>query len=93
MLKVSIFIINIMDKDYKIEKLTDNNYIIWKFKIKAVLENKNLETGIQDFVDTWDIGMVAIGAKNLNFIQRLMLRPTSEVNNYHTDIPFLVLHE
>ncbi len=57
------------------------------------LENKNVEFGIQDFVDTWEISIVAIVAKNLNFIQRLMLRPTSGGFNYHTEIPFLVLHE
>lgn len=58
-----------------------------------VLENRNLEPGIQDFVDTWEISMVAIAAKNLNFIQRLMLRPTSRTINYHSEVPFLVLHE
>lgn len=57
------------------------------------LDTKNVETGIQDFVDTWDISVVAIVAKNLNFIQRLMLRPTSGRFNYHTEVPFLVLHE
>lgn len=57
------------------------------------LENKNIETGIQDFADTWEISIVAIVAKNLNFIQRLMLRPTPGVINYHTEVPFLVLHE
>ena len=57
------------------------------------LENKNVETGIQDFVDTWEISIVALVAKNLNFIQRLMLRPTSGGFNYHTEVPFLVLHE
>ena len=58
-----------------------------------ILENKNIENGIQDFVDTWEISVVAIVAKNLNFIQRLMLRPTSGKFNYHTEVPFLVLHE
>lgn len=58
-----------------------------------LLENTSLETGIQDFVDTWEISMVAIAAKNLNFIQRLMLRPSSETINYHSEVPFLVLHE
>ena len=58
-----------------------------------VLENTNLEPGIQDFVDTWEISMVAIAAKNLNFIQRLMLRPASNTINYHSEVPFLVLHE
>ena len=58
-----------------------------------VLTNKNLEPGIQDFVDTWEISMVAIAAKNLNFIQRLMLRPALGAINYHSEVPFLVLHE
>lgn len=57
------------------------------------LESQNLEAGIQEFIDTWEINMVAIAARNLNFIQRLMLRPTSETISYHTEIPFLVLHE
>lgn len=58
-----------------------------------ILENINLEAGIQEFVDTWEISMVAIPAKNLNFIQRLMLRPASGNINYHSEVPFLVLHE
>lgn len=57
------------------------------------LENKNIESGIQEFVDTWEISVVALVAKNLNFIQRLMLRPSTGGFNYHTQIPFLVLHE
>lgn len=57
------------------------------------LENDNLEPGIQEFVDDWEISMVALAAKNINFIQRLMLRPTSKTITYHTRIPFLVLHE
>ena len=77
---------------------TDNRGFLHYFFKEArhsfhVLENKNLEPGIQDFVDTWEISMVAIAAKNLNFIQRLMLRPASGTINYHSEVPFLVLHE
>ncbi len=57
------------------------------------IENKDLEMGIQDFVTTWDICMISIVAKNLNFIQRLLLRPTQKAVSYRTDVPFLVLHE
>lgn len=57
------------------------------------LENENIETGLQEFVDDWDITMIALAAKNLNFIQRLMLRPSFEAITYHAEIPFLVLHE
>lgn len=57
------------------------------------LESQYVESGIQEFIDTWEISIVAIAARNLNFIQRLMLRPASEAISYHTEIPFLVMHE
>jgi|SRR5690554_17856 len=58
-----------------------------------LVENKNMEVGIQDFVDTWDINLLAIVAKNLNFIQKLLLRPAAKTIDYHTELPFLVIHE
>lgn len=57
------------------------------------LENKNIETGIQDFVETWEIDMIAIVAKNLNLIQRLLFKPTINSINYQSEVPFLILHE
>ncbi|MGO3183565.1 MAG: universal stress protein [Aequorivita sp.] len=57
------------------------------------VENKNLEIGIQDFVETWDISLISIVAKNLNFIERLLLRPAVKAVSYHTYVPFLVIHE
>ncbi len=44
-------------------------------------------------VESRDIDMVAMVAKNLNFFQRILFRPAVEEISYHTDIPFLVLHE
>jgi hypothetical protein len=32
-------------------------------------------------------------AKNLNYFQRILFRPTVEELSYETDVPFLVLHE
>lgn len=57
------------------------------------VENKELETGIENFVETWEISLVSIVAKNLNFIQRLLLRPAVKFVSYHTHVPFLVIHE
>jgi nucleotide-binding universal stress UspA family protein len=57
------------------------------------LENREIVTGIQDFVETWEISLVSIVAKNLNFIQRLLLRPSVKTVSYTTDVPFLVIHE
>lgn len=57
------------------------------------VENKDLEKGIQDFVETWDISLVSIVAKNLNLIQRLLLRPDIKTMGYSLNVPFLVIHE
>lgn len=57
------------------------------------LQREDLEEEIQSFVDDYQINMVAIPARNLNFIQKLMLRFSSEKVNYHTIVPFLVIHE
>lgn len=77
---------------------TDNKgFLHYFFKEKKhsfhFVENKDLETGIQDFIDTWDVDMVSIVAKNLNFIQRLLLRPAAEKIVFEAKVPFLVLHE
>lgn len=77
---------------------TDNKgFLHYFFKEKKhsfhFVESKDLEIGIQDFVETWEIGLVSIVAKNLNFIQRLLLRPAVKTVSDTTNVPFLVLHE
>ena len=57
------------------------------------LTGTRLETAIQCFVESRDVNMVAMVAKNLNFFQRILFKPAVEEISYHTDIPFLVLHE
>lgn len=57
------------------------------------LKHDNLEKGIEQFVDEFHITMIAIPARNLNFIHKLMLRLPSGEISYHTRIPFLVIHE
>jgi len=57
------------------------------------LTGSKLETSVQCFVESRDIDLVAMVAKNLNFFQRILFTPTVEEISYHTDIPFLVLHE
>ncbi len=54
---------------------------------------KNLETAIQNFTESREVDMIAMVAKNLNFLQRILFRPTVEKISYHITIPFLVLHE
>jgi nucleotide-binding universal stress UspA family protein len=77
---------------------TDNKgFLHYFFKDKKhsfhFVDNKDLEIGIQDFVETWDISLVSIVAKNLNLIQRLLFRPAVKSVSYSVNVPFLVLHE
>ena len=57
------------------------------------LTNEKLEEAIQCFVQSRKIDMIAMVAKNLNYFQRILFLPTVEEISYHTDVPFLVLHE
>jgi nucleotide-binding universal stress UspA family protein len=57
------------------------------------ITNKKIEDGVQCFVESRDIDMIIMIAKSLNLFQRILFRPTVEEISYHTDIPFLVLHE
>ncbi|WP_234859337.1 universal stress protein [Aquimarina aquimarini] len=57
------------------------------------LSNTNIEEAVQCFVESRDIDMITMIAKNLNFFQRILFHPIVEKISYHTDIPFLVLHE
>lgn len=55
--------------------------------------NTKLESGVQCFSESRNIDMIAMVAKNLNYFQRILFRPAVEEISYHTEIPFLVLHE
>lgn len=57
------------------------------------LTGNDLETAVQCFTESRDSDMIAMVGKNLNFFQRILFRPKIEQISYHTDLPFLVLHE
>ena len=57
------------------------------------LESRTIEKGIQDFVEENGIDMIAMVAKNLNIIQRLLFKPKDLSVNYRIQLPFLVIHE
>lgn len=54
---------------------------------------EKLENAVQCFTESRDIDLIAMVAKNLNFLQRILFRPRVEKISYHIQIPFLVLHE
>ena len=57
------------------------------------ITNKNVEEAIEVFVQSRDIKMVAMVAKNLNYFQRILFHNKVEEITYHTRIPFLVMHD
>lgn len=97
--KVPLRLLHLRQKDSRLTPVQVDNKGFLHYFFRDVkhsfhfLENQNLEVGIHDFIETWDISIVAIAARNLNFIQRLMLRPASQNTNGHDKVPFLILHE
>ena len=54
---------------------------------------KNLDDAVQAFVESRDLDMLVMVAKNLNFLERILFKPAVEKISYHTKIPFLIVHE
>jgi nucleotide-binding universal stress UspA family protein len=57
------------------------------------LTNKKVEDAVQCFVESRDIDMIVMVAKNLNYFQQILFHSKVEKISYHTNVPFLVLHE
>ncbi|WP_046756226.1 universal stress protein [Kordia jejudonensis] len=57
------------------------------------LTNTKVEEAIQDFTEKSNIDLMIMVAKNLNYFQQILFHTKVEKISYHTDIPFLVLHE
>ena len=57
------------------------------------LTNKKVEDAIECFVQSRDIQMIVMVAKNLNYFQQILFHSKVEEISYHTDIPFMVIHE
>ncbi|MDF0709185.1 universal stress protein [Flagellimonas okinawensis] len=57
------------------------------------ITNKKVKSAIQCFVESRDIDMMVMVAKNLNFIQQILFDSTVEQISFHTKIPFFVIHE
>lgn len=57
------------------------------------ITNQNIEDALATFIRDMQINMIAMVAKNINFFQRLLYKPSVTKISYHIDTPFLVLHE
>lgn len=59
----------------------------------SILTEKKLDDAVQCFVESRDLDMLVMVAKNLNFLERILFKPAVEKISYHTKIPFLIVHE
>lgn len=57
------------------------------------LISKKVEEAIDCYVQSRDIKLVIMVAKNLNYFQQILFHSKIEEITYHTKIPFLVIHE
>ncbi len=57
------------------------------------ITNKNVKSAIQCFVESRDVDMIVMVAKNLNFIQQILFDSIVEKISFHTTVPFYVLHQ
>ena len=57
------------------------------------ISDKHLDEGIDTFNNSREISMIAMMAKKLNFFNQILFKPNIKEVTYHTDIPFLILHE
>ncbi|MFX0557911.1 universal stress protein [Maribacter sp. CXY002] len=80
------------NEQLKNKKFLDNYFKDVEHSFHTVTGNK-LESVVQCFTESRDIDLIAMVAKNLNFLERILFRPTVEKISYHTKVPFLVLHE
>ncbi|WP_442846125.1 universal stress protein [Leeuwenhoekiella sp. H156] len=58
-----------------------------------VVENIDLEDGLEAFAHKMQIDVVALIAKNLNFFQKLLFTPGVAPLTYRATIPFFIIHE
>ena len=57
------------------------------------LTNKRIEDAIECFIQSRHVDLISMVAKNLNYFQQILFHSRVEEISYHTETPFLVLHE
>lgn len=80
------------DYQQKIKGLLEDYFYYYEHSFHF-LTNRKVEEAVQCFVDSRNIDMITMVAKNLNYFQQILFHSKVEEISYHTDIPFLVLHE
>lgn len=99
MYQSTIKVLRVAQTEKQLDNQQNTNRDLLKHQLSTVphsfhvIEDSNLENALQSFVNTMQIDMVAMIAKNLNFFQRILFKPHVGQISYHIQTPFLVLHE
>lgn len=100
--KGNIRVMNAIKEDMKLNQDQERNkeYLLDFFEESFqdkfsfhTITNKNVKPAIQCFVESRDIDMIIMVAKNLNFIQQILFDSIVEKISFHTKNPFYVIHE
>ncbi|NND63696.1 MAG: universal stress protein [Flavobacteriaceae bacterium] len=95
----AIRVLNVNKEDTRLNSIQENNkdiledFLTDKPSSFHFITHNSLEKVLPDFIDAMKIDMIAMVAKNINFFERLLFQPPVKKISYHTEIPFLVLHE
>lgn len=91
-------VVHITHKSEELDLSQQNNKEVLKdffnsFEVSFhILTNKKVEDAIECFIQSRDIKMMVMVAKNLNYFQQILFHSKIEDISYHTNVPFLVLH-
>ncbi|RFN60242.1 universal stress protein [Marixanthomonas ophiurae] len=94
-----LHVVHVRGKNLPLTEAQEKNKIFLKDSLEEIqhrfhtCNTFDLEEAIQKFVEKKQINIIAMVAKNLNFFQRILFRPTVKKMSYQTEVPFLVLHE
>src|SRR6056297_26650 len=78
------------NKEYLLDFMDDTFPENYSFH---TITNQKVKEAIQCFVESRDVDMMIMVAKNLNFIQQILFDSIVERISFHTKIPFYVIHE
>lgn len=100
--KGTLRVMNVLKADKSLSKSQESNhdylfdYLNEAFPEKNsfhTITNKSVNAAIQCFVESRDIDMIIMVAKNLNFLQQILFDSLVEKISFHTTVPFFVIHE
>lgn len=82
----------LLNEDQKKNKEFLRDYFTGQKHNFYFLAHQRIDCAVQQFVDFKDISLIAVLAKNLNYLQRILFQPSIDKVSYYKNVPFLILH-